>query len=338
MPKLTFAWTAAAVVASASTLGAQTLPATPPTSATAAPSPIAATAPTTANMHGKHAYVTFADGMLNVKANNSSLNVILRQISEETGMTITGGVADDRVFGNYGPGDPGTVIATLLGGTGVNVLVLGDDANRPKSLVLTPRTGSATAPSPTSPQYDDEARAEALILPPPGQPAVNIAAPGATGFDASHTTSGNSTPVPTPVTSNGTTAVPDPNGSPISSPPSATQPYNNVNGSSTNTSPTASTLPTTNSVPIDSLPTPSTTPSSSGIVDSPNAPPAGSTTNPTGTTVTNTTVAPDGTTTTTTVTAPNGVSTPEQIYKKLLDLQKARQAQSTGSTTTTTPQ
>jgi hypothetical protein len=78
-----------------------------------------------------------------------------------------------------------------------------------------------------------------------------------------------------------------------------------VNGSPLNTSPTASTFPTTNSVPTDSLPTPSTTPSTSGIVDAPNPPAPGSTTG----------------------TTPNGTATPEQIYQELLKQQQQQQQQ-----------
>jgi hypothetical protein len=85
-----------------------------------------------------------------------------------------------------------------------------------------------------------------------------------------------------------------------SGPVSVPQPQNDVNGSPSNTSPTASTFPTTNSVPIDTIPSPSTTPSTSGIVDAPNPPPPGSATSP-------------------------SASTPEGIYQQLLKLQQKQQ-------------
>jgi hypothetical protein len=98
-------------------------------------------------------------------------------------------------------------------------------------------------------------------------------------------------------------------------PRSIAQPLNNVNGSPLNTSPTASTFPTTHSVSTDSLPTPSTTPSTSGIVDAPNPPAPGSTTG----------------------TAPNGTATPEQIYQELLK-QQQQQQQSNPQPPPATPQ
>ncbi|MFC6647364.1 hypothetical protein ACFQBQ_17660 [Granulicella cerasi] len=339
--KLTLVALAAPVAVATGFAQVSTLPATAPT---AQPAPIAAQPTITP---GRRAFVTFDDGMLNVRADNSSLNVILRDVARVTGMKITGGVNDERVFGNYGPADPGTVLATLLGGTGVNVLVLGDETNAPRELVLTPRTGGPTPPSPTAPQYDNEATAEPVAAP--------VAAPmprtGAVGFNANRAPRNNdgTTPVPAPVTSNGTTPVPDPKASPISSPQPLSQPANNVLGSSVNSSPTASTMPTTNSVPIDSLPTPTTTTSSDpGIVDSPNPAPAGTTTNPNGNTTSNPatptdtnpgTATTDNTTTnpttgaasapgTTTDSSGSSTLTPEQIYQKLLDMQKAKAAAS----------
>jgi hypothetical protein len=106
------------------------------------------------------------------------------------------------------------------------------------------------------------------------------------------------------------------------------QPANNVLGNPDNVSPTASTLPTTNSIPVNSLPTPSTAPPVRGIVDAPNPPPAGSTTagftsqtppdnNPNTAQPVSTSPAA-----TTTQTSPNGVKTPEQIYQELLQMQQ----------------
>jgi hypothetical protein len=81
-------------------------------------------------------------------------------------------------------------------------------------------------------------------------------------------------------------------------PASIPQPINNVLGNPNNQTPTASQIPTTNSVPLDALPTPSTTvQTQQGIVDTPNPPPAGST-------------------------AP----TADSIYQQLLQMQKAKAA------------
>ena len=69
------------------------------------------------------AQIVYAQGQLQVVADNSSLNQILRDIAQQTGMKITGGVVDQRVFGKYGPGAPAEILATLLNGTGCNMLL-----------------------------------------------------------------------------------------------------------------------------------------------------------------------------------------------------------------------
>jgi len=223
-----------------------TLPPTPPTTlpaGNALPAPIAATTEPVSRPH--RAQVTLLDGQLNVRANDSSLNQILHAISRETGLKITGGVKDQRVFGDYGPASTSAILATLLDGTGTNIVLLEGDAITPPELILTPRGGGPTPPSPTDPGWVDDSIEATAPPPPPPQPI--------------QTQPQQSTPQ-------------------TSGPGSIAQPLNNVNGSPLNTSPTASTLPTTNSVPTDSLPTPSTTPSTQGIVDAPNPPAPGSTT------------------------------------------------------------
>jgi len=253
-----------------------TLPANPPT---ALPSPanqlppISATSNAAPTNRPHRAVVTYAAGLIDVHADNSSLNQILRSIARLTGMTITGGVADERVFGNYGPAEPSTILATLLGGTGSNMILRESTTTAPSELILTPRGGGPTPPSPTAPIYNDAPDEDT----PPSARAQQSPLPG----------------------------MANPQQPPATNGPVTVQPMNNVNGSPTNTSPTASTYPTTNSVPISTLPAPSTTPSSSGIVDAPNPPPPG----------------------TTTSTSPNGVATPEQIYQQLKALQQQQQQQ-----------
>jgi hypothetical protein len=251
------------------------LPASGLPAGNALPAPIAGTtsAPEQPVARPHRAQVTFFNGQLDVRADDSSLNQILHAISRETGLKITGGVRDQRVFGNYGPAPTSSILATLLDGTGTNIVLLEGD---PPELILTPRGGGPTPPSPTDPSYvDDSVEAQA---PPPPQPIQTEPTPPPTG------------------------------------PRSIPQPRNNVNGSPLNTSPTASTFPTTHSVPTDSLPTPSTTPSTSGIVDAPNPPAPGSTTG----------------------TDPNQTATPEQIYQELLK-QQQQQQQSTPPPSTPPP-
>src|SRR5215472_15173465 len=65
------------------------LPPNPPTSISntnAAPAPIAAASPRADTAPRHRARVTYANGLLQVRADNSSLNQILREISQQTGM------------------------------------------------------------------------------------------------------------------------------------------------------------------------------------------------------------------------------------------------------------
>jgi hypothetical protein len=120
-----------------------TLPPTPPTTEPTVPL-------TPAQQQPKRAQVTVAHGIVSVSADNSSLNQILRQISHETGIKITGGVMDERVFGQYGPAAPDQILAELLDGTGSNMLLVNHDGGTPKELILTPRQGGPTPPSPNA--------------------------------------------------------------------------------------------------------------------------------------------------------------------------------------------
>lgn len=281
------------------------LPVNPPTSIAGQNSmapPIAANASAADRMQRHRARVTYTGGMLQVRADNSSLNQILRDISRETGMKIIGGVADQRVFGIYGPAPAATVLQTLLDGTDTNMLLQETLNHAPEQLVLSPRTGGPTPPGPSSASYDVTETEPELPLPGASQPSTP-APPVRVGTTAAPATT-NTTPNP-------------------SSPPSMPQPANNVLGSPNNVSPTPSTMPVTNSVPVSTLPTPSTAPPVSGIVDAPNPPPAGSTTagftsqTPNG----NPNTAPPATATSGTTAA----KTPEQIYQELKQLQQQQQ-------------
>jgi len=117
------------------------LPATPPQ--TPAPQ-------TPAEKPPKPAEVIFSNGMVTVKADNSSLNQILAEIALQTGMKITGGVADERVYGTYGPAICDAVLGQLLNGTGANMLIVHGSDGLPAELTLTARNGGPTPPSPNS--------------------------------------------------------------------------------------------------------------------------------------------------------------------------------------------
>lgn len=330
-----------------------------------------------AGAHHHHARVSCAGGELEVHADNSSLNGILRSISQCTGMKITGGVADQRVFGDYGPAAPATVLATLLDGTGSNMLLSETATDQPAHLILTPRTGGVTPPSPSSVTDDDTDEAGPGNVPASAMNPLNGAVPSSNGSTRSAAIGNTAAAVGTPQygssqnsaapgSASNQTPVPQPyRGSAVTGPPSIPQPLNNVNGSPNSVSPTASTYPTTNSVPLDTLPTPSTTPSTDGIVDAPNPPAAGSdtsrllqgtTSTAPGTTnivdgPTSNATTPGATNTTTPVptgsitpgadsdsAAPNGNGTlsPQQVYQQLQQIRQQQQQQQ--SPTTPSPQ
>lgn len=92
----------------------------------------------------------YVNGQMTVDASDADLNQILREIATKTGMKVTGGVVDQKVFGHYGPGTVGTVLASLLDGTGANMMLVGatDGSNAPSELILSSREGGATPPSP----------------------------------------------------------------------------------------------------------------------------------------------------------------------------------------------
>jgi hypothetical protein len=141
-----------------------TLPATGPTVLPAAgPQRNAAPAPEPAG----RARVVWLDGQLEVTADNSSLNQILREIGRETGMKITGGVTDERVFGEYGPGAPAEILMRLLDGTGSNVLLRETASKVPAELILTVREGGPTPPNPNARGMDDDAPSDEVQTPPP---------------------------------------------------------------------------------------------------------------------------------------------------------------------------
>jgi len=160
-------------------------------------------------------------------------------------------VEEQRVFGTYGPADPSTVLATLLDGTGVNMLLKDGPGHIPVELVLTQRSGDAT-PAPITAQDEQIGDDEPSVVPASAPAIVTTPTPAT-----------QSAPAPP-----AQFIVPPAYGS---TPPSIPQPANHVLGNPNNVTPTASQIPTAYSVPLDSLPTPSTTvQTQQGIVDTPN--------------------------------------------------------------------
>ncbi|QNI37954.1 hypothetical protein [Edaphobacter albus] len=153
------------------------------------------------------ASITYANDQLTVQADNSSLNQILHEISRIAGVTITGGVAEERVFGKYGPGSLSEVLGQLLDGTSTNMLFIASSGDKTPQLILTPRNGRPSPPNPNAARFDNNPEAASIPAPseppaqappqnppPPPSESNNSPAPAETGSPSQSSSSGVKTP------------------------------------------------------------------------------------------------------------------------------------------------
>jgi hypothetical protein len=120
------------------------------------------------------AEVHVGDSGLTVQADNSNLSQVLHDISSATGMKVEGLGHDERIFGNYGPGAPRDVLASLLYGAGYNVLMVGEIADgAPRQLILSQRNGRSAPAATAEPANTDEEDVE----PDPGEAREDEAPP-----------------------------------------------------------------------------------------------------------------------------------------------------------------
>lgn len=126
---------------------------------------------------------------LSIDAANSSLQQIMKDVSTATGTTVEGLTTDQRVFGNYGPGQARDVLSQLLQGSGYNVLMIGDQGQGvPRQILLSARLKSGGQPATpgraSQPSTDDEDTEEPAANqepPPPNRPGFTPGyQPGAT--------------------------------------------------------------------------------------------------------------------------------------------------------------
>ena len=145
------------------------------------PAPIPPPAPPTpnwpVNSQPQPASVTWDSRGLTVVASNSSLADLLHQISVATGVQVEGFSADQRVFGEYGPGPAREILSEILTGSGYNVLILGGRGSSPPTrIVLSARpTGPAPAAPPPTQVSNDVNSYPADSEP---QPPIDPNAPG----------------------------------------------------------------------------------------------------------------------------------------------------------------
>ncbi len=114
---------------------------------------------------------------LRIDAANSSLEQILKDVSTATGAKIEGFGADQRVFGQYGPGQARDVLSQLLQGSGYNVIMIGDQGQgAPRQVLLSSRQAGGAQPlaRPANSANNEEDEVEE----PPANPEPSPVRPG----------------------------------------------------------------------------------------------------------------------------------------------------------------
>jgi len=91
-----------------------------------------------------------------------------------TGAKVDGLSADQRVFGDYGPGQARDVLSQLLQGSGYNVIMIGDQGGgAPRQILLSLRqTGTDQPAARNNPSANDEDDVEEA-QPQPPEPIIN---------------------------------------------------------------------------------------------------------------------------------------------------------------------
>jgi hypothetical protein len=109
---------------------------------------------------------------LRIEAENASLQEILQQICTVTGAKVEGMGADERVFGDFGPGQARDVLSQLLQGSAYNIIMIGDQGlGAPRQIVLSVRhSGDAQAAAKTGSAGSADEDTEVEEPPQPQQP------------------------------------------------------------------------------------------------------------------------------------------------------------------------
>ena len=125
--------------------------------------------------------VSYADGLLGIRANKATLSEVLTAIQQRTGADISSapGAEQERVVAAIEPAPAPEVLARLLNGSKFNFLIVSaaTDARKLERVILTERTEGYIAPLPM-PENDPVAQEVAPVpepsnvVPPPNQPPV----------------------------------------------------------------------------------------------------------------------------------------------------------------------
>ena len=125
-----------------------------PAAAKVAPVPVAPPAPLPpAQQPANPATIDFKNGLLTVHAQNSSLITILNQIQHQTGLVVDGLSHDQRIYGQYGPGNISTTLSALLDGSGYDFVIVGGGSGHAAARLIlsTPSAAGAVATPPSPP-------------------------------------------------------------------------------------------------------------------------------------------------------------------------------------------
>ncbi|HZQ71163.1 MAG TPA: hypothetical protein VFA68_21740 [Terriglobales bacterium] len=120
--------------------------ATPPPQEQAPPPP-----PTPEQMPAVAPQVSYSNGQLTIVARNSTLSDILRAVKAKTGADVDfPGSANERVVGQFGPGESQDVVASLLNGSHFNYVMMASESNpnQLKTLIVTSKAGSTPETQP----------------------------------------------------------------------------------------------------------------------------------------------------------------------------------------------
>ena len=111
---------------------------------------------------------------LQIEAQNSSLQQILKDVSTATGAKVEGFSSDQRVFGEYGPGKARDVLSQLLQGSGYNVIMIGDEGGGvPRQILLSSRQAGNAPPAPKAVPTNNNEDDEPEDPPAPPDPPAN---------------------------------------------------------------------------------------------------------------------------------------------------------------------
>jgi hypothetical protein len=147
----------------------------PPAPQAPAPPPTLEQSPPTAPQ------VNYSNAQLTIVAQNATLSQVLRSVQSLTGASVEmpSGASNERVVGQFGPGEPRDVLNALLNGSKFNYIILGvtGDPGAVQKVILTtfrPASTGNTAqnnssPPPEEPQ-DEESYSEPEPQPGPPQP------------------------------------------------------------------------------------------------------------------------------------------------------------------------